>query len=90
MQVHIEHTDTFAGEANYSWVIRKSFDSEDQTKASQIIRKAKSLLGISGIRHKKEDFGDTIILDYPGICARTFITFQFDDEPMQSAYSYNR
>lgn len=78
MIVHIEHTDTFGGEANYCWVIRESFPCARGTSTTQIIRKVKNILGLSGIRHTKEDYGDSITLDYAGICARTFITFDYD------------
>lgn len=52
----IEHTDTFSGEANYSWVTRKLVNVETKasraSKAEQtaIMRAAKEALGISGVR----------------------------------------
>ena len=47
MNAHVEYTDLFAGEANYAWVKRFDFDCTDMTDL-QIIRRAKSELGISG------------------------------------------
>ena len=47
MKAHVEYTDLFCGEANYSWVKRFEFDCTDMTDL-QIIRLAKSKLGISG------------------------------------------
>ena len=47
MKAHVEYTDLFAGEANYAWVKRFDFDCTDMTDL-QIIRRAKSELGISG------------------------------------------
>ena len=49
MKVHVEYTDLFCGEANYAWVRRFEFDCTDMTDL-QIIRRAKSELGISGKR----------------------------------------
>ena len=47
MKAHVEYTDLFGGEANYAWVRRFDFDCTDMTDL-QIIRRAKSELGISG------------------------------------------
>ena len=49
MIAHVEYTDLFAGEANYSWVRRFDFDCIGMTDL-QIIRRAKKHLGISGKR----------------------------------------
>ena len=49
MKAHVEYTDLFGGEANYAWVKRFDFDCTDMTDL-QIIRRAKSELGISGKR----------------------------------------
>lgn len=32
---NVEHTDTFAGEANYSWVVRKSFEAPGAGRTGQ-------------------------------------------------------
>ena len=49
MIAHVEYTDLFCGEANYAWAKRFDFDCTDMTDL-QIIRRAKSELGISGLR----------------------------------------
>ena len=49
MIARVEYTDLFCGEANYAWVRRFDFDCTDKTDL-QIIRHAKSKLGISGNR----------------------------------------
>lgn len=90
MLYNCELTDTFGGEANYSWVKRASIDMPDLTwygydgqygyvKANdkftrQLIRKAKKALGISG-RHKKEEYGDMIKLTFGRACIVAFITW---------------
>ena len=49
MIASVEYTDLFGGDANYSWVKRFDFDATNMTDL-QIIRRAKSELGISGNR----------------------------------------
>ena len=51
MIASVEYTDLFGGDANYSWARRFDFDCTDMTDL-QIIRRAKSELGISGKRAK--------------------------------------
>lgn len=55
----VEYTDTFGGEANYSWVKRAEFDNATGTNLA-IIRKAKALMGLSGVRGRTEDCGDML------------------------------
>lgn len=51
MIASVEYTDLFAGEANYCWVRRFDFDAAGMSDL-QIVRRAKSELGISGKRSK--------------------------------------
>lgn len=74
MKAQIELTDTFCGEANYSWVKRYEFDINGMTD-NQIIRKARELIGITGVKTIKSDFGDMIQWDITGACIRAFLTF---------------
>ena len=78
MQVNIELTDTYGGEANYSWVNRKSFEIDDKASTLSIVRKAKALLGVSGTKAKlRENYGDMIALwGLGGNCVVMFITFE--------------
>lgn len=48
-----EYTDTFNGEANYSWALRVGFTAKPEETNATIIRRAKRLLGITG-RHRVE------------------------------------
>lgn len=74
----VEHTDTFGGEANYSWVIRDCFDMPDDATQKQIVRKAKELIGETGSRAKTEYYnGDTYELRYPGRAIVTFIVANY-------------
>lgn len=80
MKVHAEMTDTFGGEANYSWVNRVSFDYEPNMSDRKLVLEAKKLLGITGVKCKRTDFGETIVLDPVGACVRVFIDVVDDDE----------
>jgi hypothetical protein len=55
----VEYTDTFGGEANYCWVKRVEFTLEVYTKR-KAIRKAKALVGLTGVRGRTEDYGDML------------------------------
>ena len=72
--IKIEVTDTFGGEANYSWVRR--YEIKEKLTDKQIIRKSKELAEWTGLKCKKQDFGDMIELRPIGICQVMFITFE--------------
>ena len=74
MKAHVEYTDTFSGEANYSWVKRTTFESEGMTQA-QIRRKAKAELGLSGVPGKWCSYGDMHEFKPYRSCTVLFITF---------------
>lgn len=70
----LEYTDTFGGEANYSWVERKRFSMPELThygydggtnygRANRIyqrelMKKAKALVGLTGVRGRTYHHGD--------------------------------
>jgi len=71
----VEMTDTFGGEANYSWVKRKQIQVLTGSSKSLKIRRAKKSLGLSNTRHKVSDYGECIRLDIYGACWVVFITW---------------
>jgi len=75
--IHIEHTDLFGGEANYSWVRRHTIEESDLTD-NAIVRRAKKLAGLTGLRCKVEKYGDMIKIDASpaGLLHVVFVTFQ--------------
>ena len=91
-----EYTDTFSGEANYSWVKRGSITMPELThygydglygygKAVRImerelVKKVKAELGLTGVRCKRETYGDTLELRPCGSNTVIFITFSEDAE----------
>ena len=69
-----EYTDTFGGEANYSWVTRKEFELPESASDLAVVRKAKALLGLENVRCKRGEMGETITLKPYGSCTIAFIT----------------
>lgn len=69
-----EYTDTFSGEANYSWMTRKEFELPENASDLAVVRKAKALIGLNGVSCKRMDMGDTIALYPCGCCTVLFIT----------------
>jgi hypothetical protein len=61
MIYELEMTDTFGGEANYSWVKRLRFAMPDDASRRSLVIRAKKLLGMTG-RHETDDFGDEIVI----------------------------
>lgn len=74
MTYQVEYTDTFAGEANYSWVRRASVDMPELTHYGydggtnyvranrvyqrELMRRAKAAVGLTGARGVRSDYGD--------------------------------
>lgn len=73
MKANYEYTDTFGGEANYSWVKRGTVEAGS---VLGVIRRVKSVLGLQGVRCTKTDFGDSITLKPSGMCTALFINFE--------------
>ena len=64
MKLQFELTDTFNGEANYSWVRRgaKTLPGYDALTERGIVKAAKAWAGWTGIYVNKEHHEDTIVL----------------------------
>ena len=60
----VEYTDTFGGEANYSWVKREEIELPETATHRQIVMAAKAAVGLTGVRCSKVDLGDCWAL-YP-------------------------
>lgn len=75
--VLFEYTDTFEGEANYSWVNRENFTFPCGMSDLALLRKAKSWAGLSGIRCKRVNLGDLIALYPQGSCTVLFISTEY-------------
>ena len=75
----IEYTDTYGGEANYSWVRRETFvysgGKERYQTSRSVMRKAKALMGLSGLKGRTYDHGDLIEFRPYGMCTVLFVQF---------------
>ena len=71
-----EMTDTFGGEANYSWVRRGTTLIPSGASRLAVVRRVKRELGISGIRCRVSDLGDTLELRPYGQCTVAFATVE--------------
>lgn len=84
MTYQIEITDTFGGEANYSWVKRYDLPldlyEDGRRRAKRLIRAAKRAAGWTGMRCAVEDYGDGFTLRPAGRGAPCVIMFVFDAE----------
>ena len=90
----VELTDTFGGDANYSWVNRQTvhmpelthygYDGgSNYTRANRIakrelMRRAKASVGLTNVRGVKSDYGDSIEFRPYGACVVMFVTFRDD------------
>jgi len=73
LRYKVELTDTFGGEANYTWVMRANVNINANYSGPWIVRQAKSALGLTGMKGKTTDFGDSIRVDFPSDCMVLFI-----------------
>lgn len=69
-----ELTDTYGGEANYSWVSRETFSLPAGAGDRTIIRAGKAAAGLTGIRCRTENYGDSFTLRPFGQFVVLFIT----------------
>lgn len=88
----IELTDTFAGEANYSWVRRETVAMPELThygydggsnyaKANKVYKRelmkaAKAAVGLTGVRGRVEDYGDSVTFRPFGLLQVMFINWR--------------
>ena len=73
MEYLIEITDTFGGEANYSWVRRHSIAAPAEITDIALVRRAKRKADWSGVRCKVSKYADTIEIRPVGMCCVLFI-----------------
>lgn len=75
--IHYEYTDTFGGEANYSWVRRGVIRCAPGESYSDLaaVRRVKAELSLSGEPCAREEWGDDIVLRPRGTATVIFISF---------------
>lgn len=79
MAYQVEYTDTFGGEANYSWVKRASIqtpscDYRSPSYRSTLMRRAKAAMGLSGVRGVTYWHGDMAEFRPYRMCRVMFVT----------------
>ena len=78
MKFQVEYTDTFGGEANYSWVRRAEIELPESASNLAIMRKAKAAVGINGCKGRSYWNGNDSAEFRPyGICAVMFVQFDY-------------
>lgn len=71
----LELTDTFGGEANYSWV-RRGIVTVASGKRRTIVCAAKAWAGWTGTPCEVEDYSDSLTIRPRGICQVLFVTWR--------------
>lgn len=74
MKFKVEYTDTFSGEANYTWVECATIEAPDSITDTALMRRAKASVGLTGVRGRRMDMGDTIEFKPYGTCTVLFIS----------------
>jgi hypothetical protein len=71
----VELTDTFGGEANYSWVKRGEFEAVEGESQRSIMRKAKAAVGMTRLRGRTYSFGNGYEFRPFGLCQVMFVNW---------------
>jgi hypothetical protein len=69
----VELTDTFGGEANYSWVRRDQLALPHDASRRSVIIAAKAALGLTGCRCRTFEHGEGFELRPVGSCTVAFV-----------------
>lgn len=80
-----ELTDTYGGEANYSWVKRTTVELPDGVGDKWLLLMAREWAGFSGVRCAVEDYGDQQTIRPRGLCQVLFVTYVEPEEPPTEA-----
>lgn len=78
MRVKFELTDTFGGEANYSWVRRERIAYYDKPSDRALVRRAKKWAGITGEKCEVEKSGYMITVRPRNQCQVLFIIVRYE------------
>ena len=79
MAFQVEHTDTFGGEANYCWVNRYTLEPPANLEGAKLdrwlVRQAKAVTGLTGVRAVVSNYGDMLEIRPRGICQVVFVNW---------------
>ena len=73
----VEYTDTFGGEANYCWVKRETLELPCGLSRKTVMRRAKKVMGLSGVRGRSSCSGDFWEFRPYGSCTVMFAHVQY-------------
>jgi hypothetical protein len=73
----VEYTDTFGGEANYSWVDRQTLELPTDLSDRAIMRRAKAAVGLTGVRGRTYSHGDMWEFRPYGSCTVMFASVRY-------------
>lgn len=76
MKVSVVQTDTFGGEANYAWANSYEFAIHKAASQRNIVRKAKALAGMTGVKADTYDYGDGLTIKPRGYNQVIFVDFE--------------
>jgi len=76
IKVVVTQTDTFGGEPNYGWANRYEFAIHKSASQRNIIRKAKALAGMTGVKADTYDYGDSYTVKPRGYHQVIFVDFE--------------
>lgn len=76
MTWQIEVTDTFGGEANYSWVRRYTMPHKEGERQRDTMRRAKAEAGFTNVRGRSNYYGDMIEFRPYRQCVVMFVTWE--------------
>lgn len=76
MKIVVTQTDTFGGEPNYGWVNRHEFIIHREASQRNIVRKAKALAGMTGVKADTFDYGDSYTVKPRGYHQVIFVDFE--------------
>ncbi len=75
MKYQFEFTDTYGGEANYSWVKRTTVEVPDGTTDKVLSTLAREWAGLTGLPCKVEKYADTIAIRPRGMAQVLFVSW---------------
>ena len=77
IKFRFEYTDTFGGEANYSWVKRCEIEAPANISDLALMRRAKSWAGLTNVRGRSDNYGDSLAFYPRGHCTVLFVNAEY-------------
>ncbi|NDC23373.1 MAG: hypothetical protein EBZ49_04510 [Proteobacteria bacterium] len=75
MKATVTITDTFGGEPNYGWVKRYDFAVKNDATQHKITRRAKALVGMTGVKSDTTDYDSGLTIKPRGYHQIIFVDF---------------